>query len=48
MTNMGRLLDIDDFVAKLWNVHLAVQKEGYAQVCFPCPMRMFLTDQSSG
>jgi len=26
-----RLRDIDDFIAKLWDVHLAVKKEGYAQ-----------------
>jgi glutathione synthetase len=25
------LVDIDDFVAKLWQTHLAVKKEGYAQ-----------------
>jgi hypothetical protein len=29
---MTRLLDIDTFVAELWKVHLAVAKEGYAQV----------------
>ncbi|KAI9706587.1 MAG: hypothetical protein M1836_003594 [Candelina mexicana] len=25
------LIKVDDFIAKLWNVHLAVQKEGYVQ-----------------
>ncbi|KAI9719106.1 MAG: hypothetical protein M1812_003736 [Candelaria pacifica] len=25
------LIEVDDFIAKLWDVHLAVQKEGYAQ-----------------
>ncbi|KAI9777076.1 MAG: hypothetical protein M1816_004922 [Peltula sp. TS41687] len=25
------ILDVDDFIAKLWEVHLAVKKEGYAQ-----------------
>lgn len=27
-----RLIDIDDFVAKLWRTHLEVKKEGYVQV----------------
>lgn len=27
-----RLLEIDDFVADLWKVHLKVKEEGYAQV----------------
>lgn len=27
-----RLVDIDDFMAGLWKVHLAVKEEGYAQV----------------
>ncbi|USP78544.1 hypothetical protein yc1106_05818 [Curvularia clavata] len=26
-----QLLDVDDFVAKLWNIHLEVKKEGYVQ-----------------
>jgi hypothetical protein len=26
------LVDIDDFVGKLWQTHLAVKKEGYVQV----------------
>jgi glutathione synthetase len=26
-----RLIDVDDFIAKLWKVHLAVQAEGYVQ-----------------
>lgn len=29
-----RLIDIDSFVAALWKVHVAVAKEGYAQVHF--------------
>jgi glutathione synthase len=27
----SRLIEVDDFVANLWKVHLAVQKEGYVQ-----------------
>ena len=27
-----RLLDIDDFIADLWKVHLAVKAEGFVQV----------------
>lgn len=27
-----RLIEVDDFIANLWNVHLAVKKEGFAQV----------------
>jgi hypothetical protein len=27
-----RLIDIDDFTGKLWQIHLAVKKEGYVQV----------------
>lgn len=27
-----RLVDIDEFMAELWKVHLAVKKEGYVQV----------------
>lgn len=30
-----RLIEVDDFIAKLWEVHLAVKKEGYVQVPFP-------------
>ncbi|KAL8819050.1 MAG: hypothetical protein Q9223_002428 [Gallowayella weberi] len=26
-----RLIEVDDFIAKLWNVHLEVEKEGYVQ-----------------
>lgn len=26
------LAEVDDFIAKLWEVHLAVKKEGYTQV----------------
>ena len=25
-------MEVDDFIAKLWAVHLAVSKEGYVQV----------------
>lgn len=27
-----RLVEVDDFVAKLWQVHVDVKKEGYVQV----------------
>ena len=30
---LSRLIDVDDFIAKLWEVHLSVKKEGYVQVC---------------
>jgi hypothetical protein len=33
-----RLVEIDEFMAELWKVHLAVKKEGYVQVypfCLP-------------
>jgi glutathione synthase len=29
---LRRLVEIDDFMAGLWKVHLAVKSEGYAQV----------------
>lgn len=29
---VARLVEVDDFIAKLWAVHLAVKKEGYVQV----------------
>ena len=29
---LARLVDVDDFIANLWNIHLAVKKEGYVQV----------------
>ncbi len=32
LRNMDRLIDVDDFIAKLWEIHLAVKKEGYVQV----------------
>lgn len=32
MSWLYRLAGVDDFIAKLWNVHLAVKKEGYRQV----------------
>ncbi|KAK5166236.1 Glutathione synthetase [Saxophila tyrrhenica] len=28
---IGELIEIDDFMANLWNVHMKVKKEGYAQ-----------------
>lgn len=28
---ISSLIDVDEFVSNLWNVHLAVQREGYAQ-----------------
>ncbi|EAW12571.1 glutathione synthase [Aspergillus clavatus NRRL 1] len=28
---MEDLIDVDDFISRLWKVHLSVQKEGYAQ-----------------
>ena len=31
--NETRLADVDDFIDKLWKVHLAVKQEGYVQVC---------------
>ena len=31
----ARLVEVDDFIANLWNVHLAVKQEGYAQVPNP-------------
>ena len=27
-----RIVEVDDFIAKLWNIHLAVAQEGYVQV----------------
>lgn len=27
-----RIAEVDEFIAKLWQVHLAVKKEGYTQV----------------
>ena len=27
-----RIAEVDDFISKLWQVHLAVKKEGYTQV----------------
>ena len=29
---LARLVDVDDFMANLWSIHLAVKKEGYVQV----------------
>jgi hypothetical protein len=31
-----RLIDVDDFIAKLWDIHLSVRREGYIQV-IPAP-----------
>ncbi|MCJ1340787.1 hypothetical protein MMC09_006083 [Bachmanniomyces sp. S44760] len=30
-TIVEEIIDVDDFIAKLWNVHLAVKREGYVQ-----------------
>ena len=27
-----RLAEVDDFISNLWDVHLAVEREGYVQV----------------
>ncbi len=27
-----RLLDVDEFIARLWQIHLAVKEQGYVQV----------------
>jgi hypothetical protein len=27
-----RIIDVDDFIAELWQVHLKVKEEGYVQV----------------
>ena len=32
---MIRLVEIDDFMANLWKVHLKVKEEGYANVRSP-------------
>lgn len=32
LQSCARLLEIDDFIENLWKIHLAVKKEGYAQV----------------
>lgn len=29
---MRRILEIDEFIAQLWKVHLQVKQEGYTQV----------------
>jgi hypothetical protein len=29
----GRILEVDEFIAELWKVHLKVKEEGYVQVC---------------
>ena len=35
-THVYRLADVDDFIAKLWDVHMSVKKQGYVQVSSPC------------
>ena len=36
LTDYGRrLIEVDDFIAKLWEIHLAVKGEGYVQVISP-------------
>ena len=37
ITCFVRLIEIDDFMANLWKIHLAVKKEGYAHVRLPRP-----------
>ena len=29
----NRIIEVDDFIAELWKVHLKVKDEGYVQVC---------------
>jgi hypothetical protein len=29
---MGRIIEVDEFIAELWQIHLKVKKEGYVQV----------------
>ena len=31
------LIEVDDFISSLWNVHLSVKREGYVQVTYPAP-----------
>lgn len=31
-TNMIRILEVDEFIAQLWQVHLKVKEDGYSQV----------------
>lgn len=31
--DLGRILEVDEFIAELWQVHLKVKEEGYVQVC---------------
>ena len=33
---MARVVDGDDFIRNLWDVHEKVKAEGYTQVCSPC------------
>lgn len=39
--HFNRLAKIDDFIAKLWDIHIEVKKEGYAQVCCVTPYSLF-------
>jgi hypothetical protein len=32
---MGRIIEVDEFIAELWQVHLKVKEEGYVQVFYP-------------
>ena len=32
----NRILSVDEFIAKLWEVHLKVKEEGYVQVRYCC------------
>lgn len=43
-----RLVDVDDFIAELWKVHVAVKKEGYVQVrCLEVSYPADATDKGS-
>ena len=36
-----RLVEVDDFIAKLWDVHLALKKEGYVQVLLITLLKLY-------
>ncbi|KAL6713182.1 Glutathione synthetase [Lecanora helva] len=42
------LMEVDDFIANLWNIHLSVKKEGYAQVPFPLITPLHRVDTDHG
>lgn len=33
LTDSLRIIEVDEFIAELWQVHLKVKEEGYVQVC---------------